>query len=63
MHIRMYHRFCSLLGSRHVPTYRVDASVSDSVTICDYNFYDKGVKTRVGPMLKFACGAGDALLL
>jgi hypothetical protein len=36
--------------------------VSDSVTVYDYNFCDKGVKTRAGPMLEFACGAGDASL-
>jgi hypothetical protein len=61
MHIRFNHRFCSLLGSWHdLPTYRVDAGVSDLVTVYDYNFNNEGVKTRAGPMLEFACGAGDA---
>jgi hypothetical protein len=29
------------------------------VTVYDYNFNDKGVKTRAGPILEFACGVGD----
>jgi hypothetical protein len=44
MHIRFNHRVCSLLGSWHdLPAYRVDAGISDSVTVYDYNFYDEGV--------------------
>jgi hypothetical protein len=33
-----------------------------TLTVYDYNFNDKGVKTRAGPMLELACGAGDASL-
>jgi hypothetical protein len=48
---------------RHdLPSYRVDAGVSDLATVYDYNFNDEGVNTRDGPMLEFACGAGDASL-
>jgi hypothetical protein len=64
MHIRFNHHFFSLLGSWHdLPAYRVDAGVADLVTVYDYNFYAESVKTRAGPMLKFACGAGVASLL
>jgi hypothetical protein len=32
------------------------------VNVYAYNFNDKGVKTRAGPMLEFACGIGDTSL-
>jgi hypothetical protein len=64
MHIRFNHRFCSLSRSLYdLPTYQVDAGVSDLVTVYEYNFNDECVKTRAGPTLEFACGAGDASLL